>query len=494
MAEEPGQKAEEQEAEEQEAEKLMQLTSPIQLMGVFDKKKLQVRHLNATSEECFMFQSGTLAIKVAVINEDLRALPHFIDNGRFPKLTISRRQFDREKAIQQQVYAVLEPFTQVCPQVYQAMVFHPSSREKILNSLTSTEKDTANKMLTYLRTHLTKDDSIGIIVMELLSEPYMQLSQYIDVSPAPTNFLEIALQVGARMVMVYEHAGVWNPDTHLGNIMIHKSDRTGKSVMLIDYGRGQLYEDYEGYHQDPDKTYYPLQLEHFKCKEDKRFSKKYERLPMTTIDAESVFRALQSGLCVEYSVRWGEFQCILLLREWFPFVRNRGLFMDVKPSVQLFTREWFGRDHPDCTRRLTRMADIIRELTQSKPLNKKEKHQHDKDVEELRAAAQPLEELRAAQPLKKLRAAQPLEGSVETELPSKSRDGGKIRKGGNPSWKPRRWYSIPPTLDVDYNATTKQFIIKNPVASIYKKTRRKKWTKRKRRKSTTFPPGRILYT
>jgi hypothetical protein len=40
MAEEPGQKAEEQEAEEQEAEELMQLTSPIQLMGVFDKKKL----------------------------------------------------------------------------------------------------------------------------------------------------------------------------------------------------------------------------------------------------------------------------------------------------------------------------------------------------------------------------------------------------------------------------------------------------------------------
>ena len=476
-----------QEAEEQEAEELVQLKFQIQdlmgsvpLMGVFDKGKLQVRHLNATSEECFMFQSGTLAIKVAVINEDLRALPHFIDNGRFPKLTISRRQFDREKAIQQQVYAVLEPFTQVCPQVYNAMVFHPSSREEILNSLTSTEEDTANKMLTYLRTHLTKDDSIGIIVMELLSEPYMQLSQYIDVSPAPTNFLKIALQVGARMVMVYDHAGVWNPDTHLGNIMIHKGDRTGESVMLIDYGRGQLYEDYESYHQDPDKTYYPLQLKHFEWKQDKTFSEKYKRFPMTTIDAESVFLALQSGLCVEYNVRWGEFQCILLLREWFPFVRNRGLFMDVKPSVQLFTREWFGRDHPECTRRLTLMADIIRELTPSKPLNKKVKQQHDKDVRSLRAAAQPLEELRAAQPL---------EGSVETELHSKSRDGGKIRKGGNPSWKPRRWYGIPPTLDVDYNATTKQFIIKTPVAAMYKKTRRKKWTKRKRRKSTTFPPG-----
>jgi hypothetical protein len=356
------------------------------------------------------------------------------------------------------------------------MVFHPSSCEEILNSLTSTEEDTANKMLTYLRTHLTKDDSIGVIVMELLSEPYMQLSQYIDVSPAPINFLEIALQVGARMVMVYDHAGVWNPDTHLGNIMIRQGDRTGKSVMLIDYGRAQLYEGHKSYHQNPGKTYYPLQLKHFEWKQDKIFSDKYKRFPMTTIDAESVFLALQSGLCVEYNVRWGEFQCILLLREWFPFVRNRGLFMDVKPSVQLFTREWFGRDHPDCTRRLTRMADIIRELTPSKPLNKKVKQQHDKDVRSLRAAAQPLE------------------GSVETELPSKSRDGGKIRKGGNPSWKPRRWYSIPPTLDVDYTATTTQLSIKNPVAAMYKKTRKKKWTNRKRRKSTTFPPGRILYT
>lgn len=474
--------------EAEETAELVQLTSPIQdliglvpLGGVLDKEKLQVSHLNATSEECFMFQSGKLAIKVAVINEDLRALPHFIDNGQFPKLTISRRQFDREKAIQQQVYAALIPFTKVCPEVYQAMVFSPSSREKFLDSLTSTEKDTANKMLTYLRTHLTKDDSIGIIVMELLSTPYMQLSQYIDVSPSPTNFLKIALQVGARMVMVYDHAGVWNPDTNLGNIMIRQGDRTGESVMLIDYGRGQLYEDYEGYHKNPKKTYPPLQLEHFKCKKDKRFSERYKRLPMTTIDAESVFRALQSGLCVEYSVRWGEFQCIRLLREWFPFVRNRGLFMDVKPSVQLFTREWFGRDHPECTSRLSLMADIIRELTPSKPLNKKAKQQHDKDVEELKAAAH--------------LPSQPLEGSVETELPSKSREGGKIRKGGaNLSWKPRRWYSIPPTLDVDYNATTKQFIIKSPVASMYKKTRKKKWTNRKRSKSTTFSPGRILYT
>ena len=485
MAKKASQEAEESEELVQLKFQIQDLMGSIPLMGVFDEGKLQVRHLNATSKDCFMFQSGTLAIKVAVINKSLRALPDFIDNGRFPKLTISRRQFDREKAIQQQVYAVLEPFTQVCPQVYNAMVFHPSSCEEILNSLTSTEEDTANKMLTYLRTHLTKDDSIGVIVMELLSEPYMQLSQYIDVSPAPTNFLEIALQVGARMVMVYDHAGVWNPDTHLGNIMIRQGDRTGKSVMLIDYGRAQLYEGHKSYHQNPGKTYYPLQLKHFEWKQDKIFSEKYKRFPMTTIDAESVFLALQSGLCVEYNVLKGEFQCILLLREWFPFVRNRGLFMDVKPSVQLFTREWFGRDHPECTRRLEAMADIIRELTPSKPLNKKVKQQHDKDVRSLRAAAQPLEELRAAQPL---------EGSVETELPSKSREGGKIRKGGNPSWKPRRWYSIPPTLDVDYNATTKQFIIKNPVASIYKKTRRKKWTKRKRRKSTTFLSDKILYT
>ena len=447
-----------------------ELIAPLPRMEeLVEKSSLHVADLNATSVDSFIFRSGNLALKMAFISERPRVLSEIIINKKkFPKCVISRQQFDREMEFQQQVYATLLPFTQVCPQVYQSTVYHPSSCEDFLSSLTPTT-DMAEKMLAYVHAHLKSDVSIGVIVMELLPEPYIQVSQYIKLSPA--NFLNIALQVGARMAIVLIYAGVWNPDTHLGNVMVRRGDRIGNSVMLIDYGRGQKEGDYVSRHlRQFGKNAY-TELEHLTWKEEKRFSEMYPPITVTTIDAESVFLALQRGLVIEYEVGWGEFQCLGFLRQWFPYVKNAGLFIRYKPTVKLFSREWFKRDHPECTRRLEAMAEIIRGLLPKTPLDETVLLQQQKDLQRLKEIAHlpppPLNEI-------------PVEPEVPAQLPHAE---STIRRGGSTlSWNPRRWYGIPPTTDVDYN-TTNPFITKTPVAgAMYKKTRKKKWTKRKSRK------------
>lgn len=482
---------------------------------------LHVRDLHVASVDSFILVSSNFVIKISFVNESRRALTKFVI-GEQPvsKCVLSINQFNREKTFQQQIYAALLPWIHVCPQIYQAAVFEPGACAAFLGRLIP-ETDMARNVLAYISKERHPTDSIGVIVMELLQKPYMQVAEYVTAKPSPSHddILNVALHVAARMVLVYHHTEVWNPDTHPGNVMICPGKDIEKSVKLIDFGRGQKKGCFVPFSPSRGKEYTPLQLEHFKWKKRQTFTTLYPPVERgRPIDAECVFLILREGLIAEYNGIPGEFQCGYFLRYWFPTVRNKGRVMIHKPSVQLFTREWFGRGHSLCDANMNRIAEIIHELearSTERPVRSihvpvrltrthstssiqfdelsesstRAKRQHQKDIQMLAMAA-----CQEAPPASEVGDSEVLE-FLGSFLQS-SRDEGKMRKGGAKiSEEPRMWYGVPPTLDVEYNPITKQFIIKKPTSgALLPKTRRKKWTKHKRRKSTTFPPDRILYT
>jgi len=494
-------------------QKLKRSISKIELF--VGESPLPVRDLHVASVDSFILVSGDFVIKISFVNESRRALTKFVIGGQpVSKCVLSINQFNREKTFQQQIYAALLPWTHVCPQVYQAVVFEPGACDAFLGRLIP-ETDMVRNVLAYIRKERHPTDSIGVIVMELLQKPYMQVAEYVTANPSPSraDILNVALHVAARMALVFLHTGVWNPDTHPGNVMTCPGEDIQKIVKLIDFGRGQQEGSHVPFSPNPDKTYTLNQLEHFKWKEEKRFSRRCPPLQRgQTIDDEFVFLLLQKGLSIEYEILPGELQFRYFLNYLCPTVRNKGRVMIHKPSDELFTPTWFGRGHTECDANMIRIAEIIHELEASsterpvRPIHvpvrlsrthssssiqfddsresSKKAKQHQKDIQELDAAAR-----QEAPPASEVGDSELL-GFLGSFLQS-SRYGGKMRKGGAKiSEEPRMWYGVPPTLDVEYNPITQQFIIKKPTAgALLPNTRRKKWTKRKRRKSATFPPG-----
>jgi len=494
-------------------QKLKRSISKIELF--VGESPLPVRDLHVASVDSFILVSGDFVIKISFVNESRRALTKFVIGGQpVSKCVLSINQFNREKTFQQQIYAALLPWTHVCPQVYQAVVFEPGACDAFLGRLIP-ETDMVRNVLAYIRKERHPTDSIGVIVMELLQKPYMQVAEYVTANPSPSraDILNVALHVAARMVLVFLHTGVWNPDTHPGNVMTCPGEDIQKIVKLIDFGRGQQEGSHVPFSPNPDKTYTLNQLEHFKWKEEKRFSRRCPPLQRgQTIDDEFVFLLLQKGLSIEYEILPGELQFRYFLNYLCPTVRNKGRVMIHKPSDELFTPTWFGRGHTECDANMIRIAEIIHELEASsterpvRPIHvpvrlsrthslssiqfddsresSKKAKQHQKDIQLLDAAA------RQEAPSASEVGDSELLGFLGSFLQS-SRYGGKMRKGGAKiSEEPRMWYGVPPTLDVEYNPITQQFIIKKPTAgALLPNTRRKKWTKRKRRKSATFPPG-----
>lgn len=434
-------------------------------------------------------------IKMSIVAFRRRKLPVFVNEEEVekPKCVLLRHQFEREKIMQQQIYASMLPWTHACPQLYEATLYDPGTCRPFLGSFIG-QTPLAQRMLDYLKTNLSAD-SIGVLRMERIPPTYVQLREYIRGGPrGRPQPLQVRIQyvyAAALTVLIFLTTEIFNPDLHPGNIMVYDGNPADVEypVYLLDWGRGARDRMYASHSSSGIRSGDPVVDAHRDRRRSRYFSTLYPSLRnYGVLDVDAIFRVLQHCAVMDYEINPVGLQCRHMLQAVFPSMKYNGMY-EVEPTDDLFNAEWFGRDDPVCTENLQQILGLIQRFGQNqarlgpaameaRSLSSRNMAEFGRDLALLQSIAEePHVEGPAA-----LEASDDLDALDAPALKDQEDSGASRHGGGKFKWAPRKWYTVPPTIIVGYNKHTKTMFIKCPERGATRK--RKKMSRKHRKKAS----------
>jgi hypothetical protein len=199
----------------------------------------------------------TIVIKISILSEKSKSYNLVIEDENVEKKSDNSNDFKNEAILQSNIYSnSLIYGDPLCPCLLDLFILDTStSTSTFLNVCLSKCKDEDSKTVTKKLIELTKENKLGIIVMESAIE-YSDFGTYDElfeeqkkVEQEERTMIEEKLRaiqekqqklttiLLTKLIRLYNECKVVHCDLHMGNSLVKQNDDDSFSIYLIDFGR-----------------------------------------------------------------------------------------------------------------------------------------------------------------------------------------------------------------------------------------------------------------